>query len=224
MTLLHPDIFKEPDLEARRDNLKQQFAVLQDWPNTQLDSDIVNVADAMSKIESVRMYDQDWQTNEKKDDEKVKELYVLVEEDLTAMKMVPDSFWENRKDKDKDEDLRPTAKSMNSTTEYLRKGTTENFGDAANATANAVTAATLKFNVLALGMANKSDAIVCGACGVQLKFKASKRHKYNYIGYVCKHTGREYIFHDYLCVKLRKIKEAIKDYVYMYEKVCFVWP
>merc|ERR1712154_285858 len=61
-------------------------------------------------------------------------------------------------------------------------------------------------------------AVVCGACGVRLHFKAKKRAKYNYMAYVCKHTHREWVFHDYLCVKLRKIKEAIKDYVYKKEK------
>eukprot|EP01084_Bolivina_argentea_P006952 13123_1 len=208
MTLLHPDYYTEPDLKTRRKQLKKQTVTLQEWKNTQIDTEIVNVADAMSKIESIAMYDQDWHTSKHKDDQKTKENYVLQEEDLSVLRCVPDSFFGKEKNIQLQKDL-DAAKSVASTAtaDYLRTNTD---------TGDGVNIANLKFGLGGAG--NKGNVTVCGACGVKLQFKAKYRNKYNYMGYICRRTKREWIFHDYLCVKLRKIKEAIKDYVYFCEK------
>lgn len=76
-------------------------------------------------------------------------------------------------------------------------------------------------NVLGLA-ADEGPKVVCSACGNRMKFKKKNAKKYNYMGYKCTYVDnhgdeqvQELIFHDYLCVKLRKIKEAIKEYVFI---------
>ena len=76
-----------------------------------------------------------------------------------------------------------------------------------------------------LGGGANEVKVVCSACGNRLKFKKKNAKKYNYMGFCCKYEDShneeqevELVFHDYLCVKLRKIKEAIKEYVFLQEK------
>lgn len=60
---------------------------------------------------------------------------------------------------------------------------------------------------------------VCSGCGVLLKYKQKKiiKNSKAWRGYFCKKTGREFIFHNRLCVKFRKAKEFIRDAVYQYD-------
>ena len=68
------------------------------------------------------------------------------------------------------------------------------------------------------GMGGANEAkVVCSACGNRLEFKKQNAEKYNYMGFMCKYEDSELVFHDYLCVKLRKIKEAIREFVFLQE-------
>lgn len=209
MTLLLPDYYQEPDLTVRREQLRKHTPQIQSWKATQIDSEMVNVADAMSKIEKVSMYDTDWHTSKHKDDESQREKYLLVAEELSALKMVPASYFGKERalgHEDDDDDQKLGAGGVG--LDYLRSSTTTQ-------TINDRVGTALRRG---LGTAEKAGTRVCGACGVKLKFKPNKRSKHNYKGYICRHTHREWVFHDHLCVKLRKIKEAIKVYVYDQEK------
>ena len=68
------------------------------------------------------------------------------------------------------------------------------------------------------------DKYVCAGCGVSLSLKGgdhkkSKKKKKSkpsraWRGYFCEETQREFVFHNRLCVKLRKAKEKIRDAVH----------
>lgn len=224
MQLLHPDYYKEELKHVRRGQLVRHTPKIKELKMgvKQIDKEIVDVADAMSKIEKVAMYDQDWYTKAtvkkrgkggKMGDEKQKERYLMKEEELSTLEMVPASFF-GGKDKqlmypdDGDElgrDHGPSSAGL----DYLRNNTQSMGGDMADRMGGFVKG---------LGNNKQGSRVVCGACGLPLKFKAKKRHQYSYMGFKCATTRREWIFHDYLCVKLRKIKEAIRHYVFEQEK------
>jgi len=71
-------------------------------------------------------------------------------------------------------------------------------------------------------MLNNDKQYVCDACGVVLEYKKDKKkHTLKkskaWRGYRCAQSEKEYIFHNRLCVKLRKAKEFIRDEVYHFE-------
>merc|ERR1712228_60344 len=198
---LHPDLFNEEDPLRRREQLKKSRPDIADWKNSDVDAPIVDVAEAMSKIELTSMYDQDWHTSKHKDDEIEKEKYKLMKVDeLSSMSCVPVSFF------GKEDNVQILDDPVTST-DYLRSSTVEYDGKAKK-----------RNNFIPGKIGGDKAIVVCSACGVRLKFnrKKKKKNKYNYVGF--KYKRREYIFHDYVCVKLRKLKEAIKDYVFAKEK------
>ena len=221
MTLLQPDYYNENKLYVRRQQLKKYTPKLQTWGAQQIDREIVEVADAMSKIEKVSMYDQDWHTSTKKDkngniDAKEKERYKLKEEELSALSCVPASYFGGKDQNlmliDNEDDLGRSGAASSAGLDYLRSNTQSVGGDISDKLGGGVAF------VKGLGQSSKNSIVVCAACGNRIKFKRKKKHKDAFMGFVCKTTHREWIFHDYLCVKLRKIKEAIKTYVFNQEK------
>eukprot|EP01084_Bolivina_argentea_P096399 173323_1 len=215
MKLLQPEFYLEVDMEARRDKLLQEMPDLEEWPDTLLNAQILLVADAMSQIESIKMYDQVWHMDpdisKDKDDEKQREKYLLNKVELSELSILPDSFF-GKKRRGPDDSESPQIKSMATTgMDYLTGGAT--------ATLKGISTAGKMLGDL--GSQNfKSAGLVCGACGLALKLKHKKKKQKSssFIGYKCDETAREWIFHDYVCVKLRRIKEAIKDYVFEKEK------
>ena len=69
-----------------------------------------------------------------------------------------------------------------------------------------------------VGKGHDHSKIVCSGCGLKLKFKAKHRDRDNFIAYHCEKTNKFYVFHDHVCVQLRKIKEAIRTYVFQKER------
>ena len=224
MQLLHPDYYKEEHKHVRRGQLVRHTPKIKELKMgvQQIDNEIVDVAEAMSKIEKVSMYDQDWYTKassnkkrgkSKMGDEKQKERYLMKEEELSTLDMVPSSFF-GGKDKnimllDDGDDLGRDHGPSSAGLDYLRNNTQSVGGDISDRMGGFVKG---------LGNNKQGTRVVCGACGLPLKFKAKKRHQTYYMGFKCATTRREWIFHDYLCVKLRKIKEAIRNYVFEQEK------
>ena len=56
--------------------------------------------------------------------------------------------------------------------------------------------------------------VFCQGCGLELHLNTGKSTDRYWSGYKCKTTKKEVIFHGRLCVKLRRIKELIRDTVY----------
>eukprot|EP01084_Bolivina_argentea_P168000 291439_1 len=57
MTLLHPDYYNEQNASTRREQLRKHTPKIRNWKASQIDTEIIEVAENMSKIELVSMYD-----------------------------------------------------------------------------------------------------------------------------------------------------------------------
>eukprot|EP00485_Elphidium_margaritaceum_P010787 CAMPEP_0202689798 /NCGR_PEP_ID=MMETSP1385-20130828/4982_1 /ASSEMBLY_ACC=CAM_ASM_000861 /TAXON_ID=933848 /ORGANISM="Elphidium margaritaceum" /LENGTH=1408 /DNA_ID=CAMNT_0049344987 /DNA_START=72 /DNA_END=4298 /DNA_ORIENTATION=+ len=209
--------------DSRRSTVRRQMPdKLGVWTNQQLDEEIVNVAEAMAHIESVAMYNQDWY----RDDEKNHGDYELrAVKSWASLSLVPDAVCaalgvKREKKELKAEDGGDDTGAFDT---FIRRTTTAEFGGNVRSL-KAMAGKVGKVGKVPLGGQDKQQ-VICNACGIRLKFGKRRRSKgkdplsgYNFKGFACGRTQKEWIFHDNLCVKLRKIKEAIRRFVYEKEK------
>ncbi|ETO27212.1 hypothetical protein RFI_09918 [Reticulomyxa filosa] len=204
--LLHPDLFNQ-DKIARREWLRRNEEKLRTWPVNPIDEKIINVADCMSTIDRLPMVDAGV-LNRFDVPSAVKE-YKLKRIDLQEIPDIPKKYFEQTNTKEEDS----KSGRSGSIVEFVIGDSEEGSG------LGAIGGLSGKFDALtALGNQDKSEKpISCSGCGVRLKFKKKTREKDCFMAYKCDKTNKHYIFHDYLCVKLRIMKEAIRQYVFKME-------
>ncbi|ETO14202.1 hypothetical protein RFI_23171, partial [Reticulomyxa filosa] len=197
ITLLHPDFFNL-EKTARRELLRKHEERVKNWPLNPIDEKIIRVADCISMIDRTPMVDG--AVLDQFDEESIAKEYQLKRIELEEVQDIPRKYFEQDVASPRDDPLR-----VSSVTEAL--GFDSDGEGIGLGSIGALSGKT--FDALAaLGSQGRVE---------KAQVQKNNRDKDCFMAFKCEKTSKIYVFHDYLCVKLRRMKEAIRRYVFNME-------
>ncbi|ETO26696.1 hypothetical protein RFI_10438 [Reticulomyxa filosa] len=216
ITLLHPDFFNLERM-ARRELLRKHEPRIRNWPVNTIDEKIIRVADCISHIDRLPMVDM--AVLDQFDEPDLAKEFYLRRIELEEVQEIPRKYFEQ-------EQVREDSKTSRGTTigDYFASETSDALGAIGGFSGKTFDALTslsksnyLKFFFFFGSQDRGEKGLVCAGCGLEIKFKKKNREKDCFMAYKCDKIDKTFLFHDFLCVKLRKMKEAIRFYVFRAE-------